>query len=424
MSVIEQNPTHIHGEHVSQEIRPEGLFKDSSGLFRKKGRKTDGLGAFAKILAGLVGKKAGVKPEHSGMAKTGMEAAGLEAGAEAAGVGTFKNKASPGKIKKTEESLSTALLKRKTEREDAEKARNGELVPYLREPEKETVPEEGESSSSLASHDTENTRQIGDIQERRLPFQNREVPELPLPGEVQNTALRSRSKEEEASPAEDRKEGRKITRRRERFSLEVADLRRGGAEAGSAEQVKGSSGEMSPGDREMVLELRPLQERNAVFGENRETGRAGESFEQILARELNGDLSADIVKQAAIVLRDGGEGTIRLSLKPETLGKVKIRLEMAENKISGHIIVESEEALRAFEREIHSLEQAFKDSGFGEATLSTALDYRNDGRQWKEEGPSPFYSPRLIASNYDGELSEASGGYASGFGYAAVNMLV
>jgi hypothetical protein len=98
---------------------------------------------------------------------------------------------------------------------------------------------------------------------------------------------------------------------------------------------------------------------------------------------------------------------------------------MAENKISGHIVVESEEALRAFEREIHTLEQAFRDSGFESATLNAALDYRNSGQQWKEKQASPFFSQRFAASYDSGSgVKEVSGGYTSGFGLSAVNLLV
>jgi len=121
------------------------------------------------------------------------------------------------------------------------------------------------------------------------------------------------------------------------------------------------------------------------------------------------------------VLRDGGEGTIKLSLRPESLGKVKIQLEMSENKILGQIIVESEEALRAFEQEIHTLEQSFKDSGF-EASLSAALDYKNDGQRWKENEARPFFSGRFAASYEEtnsilGETGEFD------HGLSAVNML-
>jgi hypothetical protein len=127
----------------------------------------------------------------------------------------------------------------------------------------------------------------------------------------------------------------------------------------------------------------------------------------MLARELHQNLNGDIVRHAAILLRDGGEGTIRLSLKPESLGNVKIRLEMAENKITGHIIVESDEALRAFEREIRSLEQAFKESGFDGASLQMAVA-SGSGQEGRREpgGEADFflaeeYAARIAAGGYD-----------------------
>jgi flagellar hook-length control protein FliK len=157
-----------------------------------------------------------------------------------------------------------------------------------------------------------------------------------------------------------------------------------------------------------------LRGRETVFeGGGREAGpgNAG-AFENLLARGLEQDLSAGIVREARFVLRDGNEGTIRLSLKPESLGNVKIRLEMAENKITGHIVVESEEALRAFEREIHSLEQTFKDSGFqgAELEMSLAAGYGGADQQWKREEAGPFLSGRLAASRYeDLERTDAAG---------------
>jgi flagellar hook-length control protein FliK len=130
---------------------------------------------------------------------------------------------------------------------------------------------------------------------------------------------------------------------------------------------------------------------------------AGQAFEDILARELHQNLNGDIVRQASIMVRDGGEGTIKLSLKPESLGMVKIRLEMAENKITGHIIVESNEALRAFEKEIRSLEQAFRDSGFAGASLDMTLagdGGQNSGQgRWNSE--APLFPARAVSSSYD-----------------------
>ena len=174
------------------------------------------------------------------------------------------------------------------------------------------------------------------------------------------------------------------------------------------------------GETELVVELRG-------GGQNRPEPAAGEgrpaqAFEDILARELHQNLNNDIVRHASIALRDNNEGTIRLSLKPESLGHVKIRLEMSENRIAGHIIVESGEALRAFEREIHTLEQAFRDSGFDAASLKMAVasDGRRESpeRQWKEA--KPFYSGRFAASGYD---TAGEGSMAPSLVPGQINML-
>ena len=131
-------------------------------------------------------------------------------------------------------------------------------------------------------------------------------------------------------------------------------------------------------------------------------------FEDALARELRGDLSSNIVRQAAIIVRDGNEGTIRLSLRPGSLGDVKIRLELTENKITGHIVLESNEALRAFERELPVLEKAFRDSGFSETNLEMSLAQDQGG--WNFESPNqgqerelPVFSPILATPPYQEE---------------------
>jgi flagellar hook-length control protein FliK len=150
-------------------------------------------------------------------------------------------------------------------------------------------------------------------------------------------------------------------------------------------------------------------------------GRAQTSFRDALAQELRGALGQDIVRHASIILKDGGEGLIRLSLKPESLGNVKIRLELSENKIAGRIIVENSDALRAFERELPVLEAAFKDSGFEGASLELTRDGGDRGR-WNGEEARPFYSERLVSSSYEA-LTDYSRGNVLIYGDTQVNML-
>jgi hypothetical protein len=241
-------------------------------------------------------------------------------------------------------------------------------------------------------------------------------------------------------------ESRSRDKRRDRINLEVRDLRTGDGQNSSSstgpvpsQHNAGARLLSENGETDITLELRgdnPGREAPDSAQKSWET-RSTQSFEQILARELHENLNGDIVRHASVVLRDHGQGTIRLSLKPESLGNVKIRLEMAENKITGHIVVESEEALRAFEREARSLEQAFRDSGFDGAELDMSLAQGGGGAEQRRHGEGtgrPGLSERLAASQYDAAAEHAENpglftpdardGMYTRNGRIAVNMLI
>jgi hypothetical protein len=246
----------------------------------------------------------------------------------------------------------------------------------------------------------------------------------------------------EKSPQDTEKAGRTNPRRtdpasgakrRERGGPEVRDLRTGLAPEVPVNRVPAFAGEAAGGSREVELRVDlPGNSRSSAEGLSAGGGTPARAFEEVLAGELRGGLGDDIVRQASIILKDGGAGIIRLALKPESLGNVKIRLEMAENKIAGRIIVESNEALRAFEKEIQSLEQAFRDSGFNGASIEMSVSSDNGGsrgnRQGKGEDASPFFSERLhlAASGYEsaGDLPVLTGNSGASSALGPVNMLV
>jgi len=219
----------------------------------------------------------------------------------------------------------------------------------------------------------------------------------------------------------------RVRDQRRGYASDVRDFRVGaqtetaysGANAGETRAFVEGAG------REMVLELRmPTQNGNSSATTAWES-RPSQVLENMLARELHQHVNNDIVRQASIMLREGSEGVIRLALKPETLGNVKIHLEMAENKITGYIVVESEEALRAFERELASLEKEFRDAGYEGAELKMALADKGGDQQWHETEDGRFLG-RLVASRYEdaGETTEATLGIGLyGPGTGAVDVL-
>ena len=225
-------------------------------------------------------------------------------------------------------------------------------------------------------------------------------------------ALSQRTEVKKAVPGEkDGKSKVEEARGKKRgLSFEVQDFRTEQAAGKDSVPLRVGAETRVSGDttKEITLELHlPEQGQNSSSANAAATtsweAKAGQAFEDLLARELHQNFNNDIVRHASVALRDNNEGTIRLALKPESLGNVKIRLEMAENRITGHIVVESEEALRAFEREISSLEQAFRDSGFEGANLemSLAADGRGAQQQWQEAEASQFLPGQIAASRYD-----------------------
>lgn len=196
--------------------------------------------------------------------------------------------------------------------------------------------------------------------------------------------------------------------RRDKITFEVRDQRIADAQGTQSAQTRTftaveASAARVQGEgtvREITLELRlPDQNHGAAQTQTIEA-KASTALENMLARELHQNFNGDIVRHASIALRDGGEGTIKIALKPESLGNVKIALELVENKITGKIIVESEEAMNAFRKEIASLEQTFRDSGFTNAELNLSMAAEGQNAQSWDMDTSSFI-PRMIADRYD-----------------------
>ena len=419
MVAIEHNPTHIETAFSEgKAAHSEGAENRLDGIIPKKNRKKDGLGVFAKLLAGLVSKKPLKQSEN--IPKISQK--GLAAG-EAAESGIKKAvfpRITEAKGPKSQKS-GLSVTGENSQRETAPNQINEGLLPLNFEFARlfpADVKDPQTFTYEPVSLKTGNSGQIKDIPERRVPFKKGEMPELNVQGENSKVSVELKKDEK---PLQAEGENKKAGKKKNGFTVEIQDQRtQTGAEFGviADRGLKGAEELKNSGHNEMIVDLSPGRKQGDIPAEAGQKTPGGENFEQILARELRGDLSADIVKQAAIVLRDGGEGTIKLSLKPETLGKVKIRLEIAENRISGHIFVENEEALRAFEKEIHTLEQSFRDSGF-EASLNAALDYQDSGQRWKEKEIEPFYSTRFSVAYEESSTMD----FSNEFEISAVNVL-
>jgi flagellar hook-length control protein FliK len=202
--------------------------------------------------------------------------------------------------------------------------------------------------------------------------------------------------------------------RKDKVNIEVRDFRTVNTNADGTQTRSFSVVETAVGRshgqavvQEVTLDLRLPEQGQSPQIQNSWEVKSGNMLENMLARELHQNFNGDIVRHASMALRDGGTGTIKIALHPETLGNVKIHLEMTENKITGRIVVESEEALNAFRKELSALEQAFKDTGFAAADLNLSLTADNPGAQDQELGED-FFASRMAASNYEDGFGQES----------------
>lgn len=99
---------------------------------------------------------------------------------------------------------------------------------------------------------------------------------------------------------------------------------------------------------------------------------------------------SELLSRAGLILRDGG-GEIRLTLKPETLGSVRVRLRLADNAVEGRIIVDNPAVKQVFDAGLDALARALAAQGFDGASLQVSVSggevADRGGAQGNPEGP-------------------------------------
>ncbi|NNM55266.1 MAG: hypothetical protein HKM05_11185 [Spirochaetales bacterium] len=142
-----------------------------------------------------------------------------------------------------------------------------------------------------------------------------------------------------------------------------------------------------------------------------------------LHRFLNTEGPGKIAEQARFILKDNDRGEIRLTLYPESLGKVKIALNLNGHHLDGRIFVENQNVKDVFQQNLNSLAQSLRDSGWSELSLNVTVggqDQPKDGSERQSsEGASAGYGHHV-----KGDVVQASGGSVkiSGWSDRLVNL--
>ena len=448
--VIQLSPqTEPASPHIAEKLSGAPHSRETEAESSEKTKKNS-LGVFARILAGLTNK---------GQPKAGKENIQLAETPEESDEKTVLNIKTKNKKKDLETDAGLQLhqaelslqeknllsqVKHITDNvkpEDAEEINLEGLIGLMQQPkeaaEKPAAKKSEETASAEAvSEETalketaskevaskEGQEAARGVNPEQANFMARETKAKPqtTPAERANAgetapAVQARKVSADENAGNVRADNVRTRDRRRNVTFDVKDFRSAesqmeGMQRSSLQTNLGMENRVDGVSKEITLELR-LSAGNAGQGQENSSAttswevKAGNAFEDMLARELHQNFNNDIVRHASMALKEGSSGnteaSIRLLLKPESLGNVKIHLKLAENKITGIIFVESEDALRAFEREISSLEKAFQESGFEGASLEMSLAADGRGAQlWQETEASRSMLEYFAASRYD-----------------------
>lgn len=240
-----------------------------------------------------------------------------------------------------------------------------------------------------------------------------EMPEVPLVNTLENTGEKKAKK---FSLSDDGK-------------ITVLDLRTEAAAINANAKTVASAKKVSFAAEAQTATENP----RALFTENAQmllqnlshenTHANGTDFQTLLMNQIQAR-TGDFVEAGKIILHDSDRGTINLILKPESLGNVKIHLELTDKGVRGEIVVRSQEAFDAFKNSGESLRHAFEQSGFENASFSLSYGgsgaHQNAGGNFShEEKNANFAFSNLDAYETETDVSAAVGGAFS----RAVNVL-
>lgn len=84
------------------------------------------------------------------------------------------------------------------------------------------------------------------------------------------------------------------------------------------------------------------------------------------------DIISQIVKKASVNIKENKSEMV-IQLKPEALGKIKIKLSVSDGELAGKVIVESNEVKKIIQNNMNDLSQALKENGIELGSLNIEL---------------------------------------------------
>jgi len=210
-----------------------------------------------------------------------------------------------------------------------------------------------------------------------IPIRKQELQHLftPVGGQKEENDIQVRYKGSERA----RKFVEETRKEKESFPIERATLQN---------ELKKMTPEMEKAEfrkqpPEIHLDISPSFRKSLEEGGTRIlSGSEGQS----ILRQFRETANPQILQQAHVFLRNQEDGEIRLVLKPAELGEVKIRLQVRERLIEGHITVENTIVRELFEQNRNELAASFQEQGFEMSQLEVSVGNDPGHKEPPEEG--------------------------------------
>jgi hypothetical protein len=193
-------------------------------------------------------------------------------------------------------------------------------------------------------------------------------------------------------------------RKPEEPRVQVVDLRRKPEERQSldSQAVKARAAQSEPAPQPAAAGAQRITDREASLPK---AARTAQSSPQSPVERLKEMAGSELTRAAGIVLRDGG-GEIRLVLKPESLGSVRVRLNLTDNVIDGKIIVDNPAVKHILEGSLDSLTRALTADGFQTASLQVSVGSGSGGSQ-REDREVPAVRRQESVEGFAGSIPDA-----------------
>ena len=116
-----------------------------------------------------------------------------------------------------------------------------------------------------------------------------------------------------------------------------------------------------------------------------------------LIRELKDQGSVEILREAKILVKEGQSGEIKLVLRPQELGTVKINLILENKHIVGRIFVENNIVKEALQTAFGDLKEVFAQQGMELGALDVFVSQESREDFWQAENDDADTMPFKLA---------------------------